>query len=98
MDSIEDLAKWMEDSDHSKGWLSRELQVDVRTLQNMFSKRKIPKKHHKRIAELMEMESETLHTVKIKLRNSEFKQANKKAISENMPLDELCKRAVIDSL
>lgn len=95
---INDLSKWMEESDHSKPWLARELKVDVRTVQNWFSIGEVPQKHHKRIAELIEMESEILHTVKIKLRNPHFKKANKNADAKNMPLDEYCSRAVIDNL
>ena len=96
--TVEDVRKWMIESDHSPKWVARECSVDVRTVQNWLSSDNIPPKQQKRIKELMSMESETLHVVKVKLRNPDFIRVKKKATSEDIPLDEYCFRCIIDSL
>lgn len=92
------LENWLFDNDHTKNWLARECGIDVRTVRNWFSSGAIPQKQQKRIAELMAMESETLHTIPVKLRHENFTKAKKKALASDMPLDEYCARVIIDSL
>ena len=96
--TVDDIKRWLIESDHSQKWLARECSVDVRTVQNWMSSEKIPPKQEKRIWDLMAMESETLHVVRIKLRNPDFNRLKKKAASEDIPLDEYCARVVMSNL
>lgn len=96
--TTKEIEEWLLRDDHTRDWLARECGVDVRTVRNWFSYGVIPQKQQRRIAELMAIESETLHTIKIKLRHENFTKAKRKALANDMPLDEYCERVVIASL
>ena len=96
--TVEELERWIAIEDVSKNFIARECGIDVRTVRNWFSSRVIPKKHQKRIQEIIASKEKTLHFVDVPLKHEHFQKLKKKTASENIPMDEYCARVIIDSL